>query len=510
MGEIQETQALVISEPRHIAPWTPRFALTVDEAVELVEQKREFMRRVMREGEHFGTIPGTPKPTLYKPGAELLLSTMSLHSDSSINTVPPVMDLLGTEHGGEAFVQFQKTCEIYREEIAGERILIARASANCSTWEKKYRYRKADRSCPTCGKTGTIIKGKAEFGGGWLCWKKKGGCDAKFTDTDKRITDQLAADIPNPDIADLINTVEKIAAKRALVAATLLATGCSDIFTQDLEDGVGSADDRGPAVDENGEIAKPSKASADALKGAQSGHSAPPSSGPTPKPVGRDRSAVEAGAPSVGPRAKRGNVVQAPQGAATERSSEEMGERNRESGQGAPKTSLDVDASKATAVAPPETLATAPAVRGGFSYRDHGKKALLANAPRPNEPEGPTPLADEIAKMQAKVEELKAKARARDHVAEDGKTEYLATLREGIRESAAVLRQLRVRMKNAEGGEPMPVPEAVPSSDSDESLAVFIANQYPGKTLPALNERELETVSKTLDDLIVRVKARLK
>jgi hypothetical protein len=37
--------------------------------------------------------------------------------------------------------------------------------------------------CPTCGKP-SMIKGKAEYGGGWLCFKKKGGCGAKFTDAE--------------------------------------------------------------------------------------------------------------------------------------------------------------------------------------------------------------------------------------------------------------------------------------------------------------------------------------
>ncbi|KKN79618.1 hypothetical protein LCGC14_0338220 [marine sediment metagenome] len=33
--------------------------------------------------------------------------------------------------------------------------------------------------CPQCGQP-AIIKGKEEYGGGWLCWKKEGGCGAKF------------------------------------------------------------------------------------------------------------------------------------------------------------------------------------------------------------------------------------------------------------------------------------------------------------------------------------------
>jgi len=41
--------------------------------------------------------------------------------------------------------------------------------------------------CPECGKQ-TVIKGKAEYGGGWLCWKKKGGCGAKFDEYDQHFT----------------------------------------------------------------------------------------------------------------------------------------------------------------------------------------------------------------------------------------------------------------------------------------------------------------------------------
>lgn len=35
--------------------------------------------------------------------------------------------------------------------------------------------------CPACGVVGAIIVGKAEYGGGWLCFRRKGGCGAKFS-----------------------------------------------------------------------------------------------------------------------------------------------------------------------------------------------------------------------------------------------------------------------------------------------------------------------------------------
>lgn len=35
--------------------------------------------------------------------------------------------------------------------------------------------------CPACGVVGAIIVGKPEYGGGWLCFRRKGGCGAKFS-----------------------------------------------------------------------------------------------------------------------------------------------------------------------------------------------------------------------------------------------------------------------------------------------------------------------------------------
>lgn len=34
--------------------------------------------------------------------------------------------------------------------------------------------------CPKCGTLGTIRKGREEYGGGWFCDKRKGGCGANF------------------------------------------------------------------------------------------------------------------------------------------------------------------------------------------------------------------------------------------------------------------------------------------------------------------------------------------
>ena len=234
-----EGEVLAIREDSSsLATWTPRFAVAVDEAIERKAEKRRFFESVMDEGLHYGVIPGTgTKPTLLKPGAEMLLSNMGL-SQALSDAEPPIRDYDGSGAGnGEPLIAYRRVCRIYRQTGMAEtdRMLISQAEGFCTSREDKYRYRNRSRLCPSCSGA-FIIKGKAEYGGGWLCFKKKGGCGAKFDDGDPAIESQPEGKEQNPNVSDVENTILKMADKRALVAATLLATGCSDIFTQDVED----------------------------------------------------------------------------------------------------------------------------------------------------------------------------------------------------------------------------------------------------------------------------------
>lgn len=193
----------------------------------VVDRKRkigEVMRAVMREGEHYGRIPGCgDKPTLYKAGAEILATTFAL---------APEFDIKQTDLPN-GHREYQVICTLVHIPT---QLRVGQGIGCCSTHESKYRWRRGDRKCPSCSKAGTIIKGKAEYGGGWLCFAKKGGCNAKFKDGDQAIEGQQTDRVENPDPADQYNTVLKMAKKRAQVDATLTATGASDILTQDLED----------------------------------------------------------------------------------------------------------------------------------------------------------------------------------------------------------------------------------------------------------------------------------
>jgi hypothetical protein len=52
--------------------------------------------------------------------------------------------------------------------------------------------------CPACKKSGAIIKGKAEYGGGYVCFTKKQGCGAKFSDAEMEQIKAGKVEAPKP------------------------------------------------------------------------------------------------------------------------------------------------------------------------------------------------------------------------------------------------------------------------------------------------------------------------
>lgn len=215
-----------MSETTEIVQVAPRDFMPVISVEAMLERRRlllEFCRQVMVEGIDYGVIPGTgSKPTLLKPGAEKLCAFFGLDS-------VPTLDRVHEDWDKGVFAYTVKI-ELY----SGTRRLGA-GLGSCNSLEKKYRYRQQGRKCPICHKE-TIIKGKEEYGGGWLCYAKKGGCGEKFRDNDSRIVEQEVGQIANNEPYELVNTILKMGHKRALVAAVLVVTGASEVYTQDVED----------------------------------------------------------------------------------------------------------------------------------------------------------------------------------------------------------------------------------------------------------------------------------
>lgn len=217
-----DQNAIQVVNNSFIAP-----VVNLAEAKQRYELFKSFVGGVLVKGRDYGEVPGTTKPTLLKPGAEKLGAFFGLRPTFLIQE--SVNDWTGKDHGEPFFFREYK-CQLFKNgELVGEGV------GSCNSWEKKYRYRSSERVCPSCGKP-TIIKGKQEYGGGFICFLKKGGCGAKFADNAPEIINQEVGQVPNKDVADQVNTIDKMAQKRALVAAILIATNASDYFTQDMED----------------------------------------------------------------------------------------------------------------------------------------------------------------------------------------------------------------------------------------------------------------------------------
>lgn len=202
--------------------------LSVDDVKNQVAKVHDLMKSLMHEGEHYGKIPGTDKPTLLKAGAEKLNFTFRLTPEFAITRAD-----LPAGHR-----EYEIVCTL-RHMASGA--VVAQGVGSCSTMESKYRYRKeyaeSEAGPIPAGYWDLPKEGKARekllsdtYGAGRY--------RAKKVDGSWRVL-KIEGDggrIENPDIADVYNTVLKMAKKRALVDATITACAASDIFTQDVED----------------------------------------------------------------------------------------------------------------------------------------------------------------------------------------------------------------------------------------------------------------------------------
>ena len=203
--------------------------VAIDQAVTRFQAFVEFTKRILREGVDYGKVPGTgEKPTLLKPGAEKLAAFFGLRPH--YEETEKVLDWTGDQHGGQALFYFEYRCVLTRDGV-----VVGEGIGNCSSWEKKYRYRRAERRCPQCN-AAAVIASRAEYGGGWVCLTKRGGCGEKWPAGAVEIENQPMGYVLNDNPADVVNTVSKLAQKRSLVAAVLVATCASEAYTQDLED----------------------------------------------------------------------------------------------------------------------------------------------------------------------------------------------------------------------------------------------------------------------------------
>ncbi|KKN10021.1 hypothetical protein LCGC14_1040760 [marine sediment metagenome] len=175
--------------------------MSVTEVVDQVNRIQEVMRQVMKKDIHYGVIPGTKKPTLYKPGSEKILVTFHFGIGELI-----IEDLSSDDH-----IRYRVITPIVH--IPTGRVM-GHGIGECSSEEEKYQWRR-----PVCDAEfdETDIDRRREV------WKKYRGRPEKVK--------QVRTNPP-----DQANTILKMAKKRAQIDGTLTTTAASDIFDQDIED----------------------------------------------------------------------------------------------------------------------------------------------------------------------------------------------------------------------------------------------------------------------------------
>jgi hypothetical protein len=146
-------------------------AVTPQQALQAYQALKQITKQVLVNGTDYGVVPGTPKPSLLKPGAENLLRFYGL--GHRVQAVEQVKDW------DNGFFYFNYKVTVVKTLPNGTEMVLSECEGSANSKEKRYR---------------------------------------------------------NQDAYMLVNTLQKMAIKRALVGATLQATGASGLFTQDLED----------------------------------------------------------------------------------------------------------------------------------------------------------------------------------------------------------------------------------------------------------------------------------
>lgn len=178
-------------------------ALTAVDMQAHVQRIQQVMKAVMKDGTHYGKIPGAgDKKSLFKAGAEVLCATFHIAPSFRVEDLS----------NGDS-IRYRITC-VGTHQHSGT--VLGEGLGEASSDEEKYKWRAA--VCREEFETSDYDRRR-------LKWKKS------YDKGNPYSIEQVRT-----EPADTANTVLKMACKRAHVAMTINVTAASDIFTQDLED----------------------------------------------------------------------------------------------------------------------------------------------------------------------------------------------------------------------------------------------------------------------------------
>jgi ribosomal protein L7/L12 len=171
----------------------------VAETLGRINQFQAIVQSTLKKDQDYGVIAGTQKPTLLKPGAEKILMLMGMTSEYEITEK--------VEDYEKDIFAYTMKCMLYNN---GQKI--TEGVGSCNSKEDKYRWRWINEDDLPLGTDKMTLKSKTNNYG------------------------KVKYRIENDDICSQVNTILKMAKKRAQIDATLTVGSLSEIFTQDLED----------------------------------------------------------------------------------------------------------------------------------------------------------------------------------------------------------------------------------------------------------------------------------
>lgn len=205
------------------------------EAQRRVQELQAFVQKAMVKGLDYDTIPGTEKPSLLQPGAQKLAEIYGFSHRFIVTE-----QVKEWERG---FFYFEYRCVL---ESRRDGSFVGEGLGSCNSRESKYAGRWVPAS--ELPKGANLASYQRREGARW-CFETDlpAGVDRRTLQTQQRkskkgstytvyrVVDEQYL-VPNPDPYSLVNTMQKMAAKRAYVMAVIAATRSAGIFTQDTED----------------------------------------------------------------------------------------------------------------------------------------------------------------------------------------------------------------------------------------------------------------------------------
>lgn len=170
------------------------------EAQRRVQELQAFVKANMQHGVDYGVIPGTEKPSLWQPGAQKLCELYGIaHDFADIETI---------QDWDKGFFLYRKRCVLTMRRNG---MFAGAGVGSCNSREDRYAWRwMPAKKVPSNVEKKGLVTREGKYG--------------------------TLFRVPNADIYSLVNTIEKMACKRALVHAVIGVTRSAGIFTQDVED----------------------------------------------------------------------------------------------------------------------------------------------------------------------------------------------------------------------------------------------------------------------------------